>query len=134
MAQAKTKTDVTTVAELISLILSGIPWVRVESFLRATGFTQQELADFLAVPLRTLARRREAGRLSPEDSERFNRLSEIWKATSKLFNGDRDATRSWLVSPVRGLNNFTPMEFARTEVGGREVLNLLGRLEHGVFS
>ncbi len=35
--------------------------------------------------------------------------------------------------PVRGLNNARPIDYARTDYGAREVRNLIGRLEHGVF-
>lgn len=139
MAQVKSKpitglVSTARIVDRIALIVTGFPWSKVESFLRTTGFTQQQLADFLAIPYRTLARRRESGRLTQEESERLDRLSEIYDATFRLLAGNREATRSWLTSPVRGLNNASPMEFARTEVGGREVLNLIGRLEHGVFS
>ena len=33
-----------------------------------------------------------------------------------------------------GLGDVSPLEYAKTEVGAREVENLLGRIEHGVFS
>jgi uncharacterized protein (DUF2384 family) len=34
----------------------------------------------------------------------------------------------------KGLGGKTPLEYADTEPGAREVEDLLGRLEHGVFS
>ena len=34
----------------------------------------------------------------------------------------------------RALGGATPLDFAKTEPGAREVENVLGRLEHGVFS
>jgi len=43
------------------------------------------------------------------------------------------AALNWLRSPARALAGRQPVEFARSEVGGREVENLIGRLEHGVF-
>ena len=50
-----------------------------------------------------------------------------------LFEGDIAAARKWLQMPQRGLGGETPLDFASTEVGAREVENLIGRLEHGVF-
>jgi len=38
------------------------------------------------------------------------------------------------VQPNRALGNLSPLEMAATETGAREVENLMGRLEHGVFS
>jgi uncharacterized protein (DUF2384 family) len=34
----------------------------------------------------------------------------------------------------KALENQTPLEYSRTELGAREVENLIGRLEHGVFA
>ena len=42
--------------------------------------------------------------------------------------------RRWLNSPQVGLGGATPLEYAETEVGAREVEDLLGRIEHGVYS
>lgn len=119
---------------LLKVITSGLRWSAVDSFLQESGFTQQQLALYLGVPLRTLARRKEAGGLDENESERLLRLSEIFDAALDLFGGDNADAREWLLSPVRGLNNARPIDYARTDYGAREVRNLIGRLEHGVFS
>lgn len=119
---------------LIRLIDKGLPWSTVPAFARISGFSQQELADFLGIPARTFARRRHSGTLDPAESERLLRLAEIFVAAKGLFAGDQDGARQWLTSPVRGLNNARPIDYARTELGAREVRNLIGRLEDGVFS
>jgi putative toxin-antitoxin system antitoxin component (TIGR02293 family) len=41
---------------------------------------------------------------------------------------------SWLAAPKKALGHETPLAYSRTELGAREVENLIGRLEHGVFS
>jgi len=119
---------------LIRLVDRGLPWSTVPAFAGISGFSQMEVADFLGVPARTFARRRISGALDPAESERLLRLAEIFEAAVSLFGGDRDGARQWLTSPVRGLNNARPIDYARTELGAREVRNLIGRLEDGVFS
>jgi putative toxin-antitoxin system antitoxin component (TIGR02293 family) len=47
---------------------------------------------------------------------------------------DEEAAREWLRSPNFGLGNQVPLEMLETEAGAREVEDLLGRIEHGVFS
>jgi putative toxin-antitoxin system antitoxin component (TIGR02293 family) len=42
--------------------------------------------------------------------------------------------RQWLTSPQFGLGGEVPLEYAGTEVGAREVEDLLGRIEYGVYS
>jgi hypothetical protein len=53
------------------LIARGLPWSTVPAFAGVTGFSQQELADFLGVPTRTFARRRLSGTLGPAESSAF---------------------------------------------------------------
>src|SRR5215469_2209778 len=94
---------------LIRLIDKGLPWSTVPAFARVSGFSQQELADFLGVPARTFARRRISGTLDSGESERLLRLAEIFDAALRLFDGDNDGARQWLTAPVRGLNNARPI-------------------------
>jgi putative toxin-antitoxin system antitoxin component (TIGR02293 family) len=119
---------------LIKVISTGLRWSAVNSFLEESGFTQQQLAEYLGMPLRTFARRKEGGGLDENESERLLRLSEIYDAALDLHDGDKAEAREWLLSPVRGLNNDRPIDYARSDFGAREVRNLIGRLGHGVFS
>jgi putative toxin-antitoxin system antitoxin component (TIGR02293 family) len=122
------------IQSVLDVIFTGLRWSAVSSFLHDSGFTQTELAEYLGVPPRTLARRKEAGSLDEHESERMLRLAEIYQAALHLFDDDKTDAREWLLSPVRGLNNKRPIDYARTDYGAREVRNLIGRLEHGVFS
>jgi putative toxin-antitoxin system antitoxin component (TIGR02293 family) len=45
-----------------------------------------------------------------------------------------EAARAWLGSPQVGLGGAVPLEYAETEVGAREVEDLLGRIEFGVYA
>lgn len=119
---------------ILRLLASGMEWAQVEAFLAQSGLTVRELADFLELPERTFARRRESGRLLKAESERVLRLMEIFSSLQELFDDDALAVRQWLTEPAVGLGNARPIEYAQTDFGGREVRNLIGRLEHGVFS
>ena len=46
----------------------------------------------------------------------------------------KDRARQWLSFPQYGLGGVVPLDYARTEVGAREVETLLGRIEYGVYS
>ena len=46
---------------------------------------------------------------------------------------DRAAAQAWFNSPQLALGGKTPLDYADTELGAREVENLLNRIGHGVF-
>ena len=119
---------------LISRIEEGLPFTALESLTALSGFSVAMIASALGIPERTLARRKVAGRFAPDESERLLRISTTFERAVELFEGDISGAANWLTTPKRALGNQTPLAYSRTEVGAREVENLIGRLEHGVFS
>jgi putative toxin-antitoxin system antitoxin component (TIGR02293 family) len=95
--------------------------------------TRQELARYTGVGERTLKRKLKEGRLSCGQSERIVRLSRLLERAVQVM-GSREAAVQWLKAPRLHLRGQTPLEMGVTELGTEEVLNLLGRIEHGVFT
>lgn len=126
--------SVNSVPDLIREVMRGFSYRSLITFESNSGLSLQSLADIIGIPERTLARRKASGRLAPEESERLLRLSSIFEKAVELFEGDVSGAVNWLTTPKRALEGQTPLQYARTEVGAREVENLIGRLEHGVFS
>jgi putative toxin-antitoxin system antitoxin component (TIGR02293 family) len=120
--------------QLIREIEQGLPMRAAESLALGLGMALPELADRLGIPARTLARRKTAGRLSPDESERVVRVARLLEKALALFDWDGSEARQWLRQPKQALAGQSPLDYARTEIGAREVENLLGRIEHGVFS
>lgn len=120
--------------ELIRAVQHGFSFKSLETFSAETGFAPTEIASIVGIPERTLARRKSSGRLSPDESERLLRVSSIFEKASALFEGDVEETLAWLTQPKKALGNKVPLSYSRTELGAREVENLIGRLEHGVFT
>ncbi len=120
--------------QLIREIEQGLPMRAAESLALGLGMALPELAERLGIPARTLARRKTAGRLSPDESERVVRVARLLEKALALFDWDGSEARQWLRQPKQALAGQSPLDYARTEIGAREVENLLGRIEHGVFS
>jgi putative toxin-antitoxin system antitoxin component (TIGR02293 family) len=119
-------------AKAISQIKSGIP---VKVFFALKGqlnISAEELAHIVGIAPRTLLRRKQVGRLQKEESERVVRLQRLFDKALDVFE-DRAAAQSWFNSPQLALGRKTPLDYADTELGAREVENLLSRIEHGVF-
>jgi len=120
--------------EIMDRVRAGLSYRAFERFQRNIDLSLSELATLVQITPRTLARRREEGRLSAEESDRLLRATRVFAKALALFEGDVDAARAWLSAPAPALDDRTPREVASTDVGAREVENLIGRLEHGVFS
>ena len=119
-------------AELHSRLEEGLSYEALEKLRRALDLPISRFSELIRIPSRTLARRKESKRLLPDESDRLLRLSRIVGLALRLFEGDLHEARSWLTAPQTALAGITPIEFATTEVGAREVENLIGRLEHGI--
>ena len=125
---------VVSIPDLIREVTRGFPYDALTAFETNSGVSLPSLAEMIGIPERTLARRKSAGRLAPQESERLLRLSFLFDKSVELFEGDVASAVQWLATPQRTFENRTPLQYARTEIGAREVENLIGRLEHGVFS
>jgi putative toxin-antitoxin system antitoxin component (TIGR02293 family) len=123
--------SVSDLMEQIELGFSFDTLLRLEA---NSGVSLALLASVIGIPERTLARRRAAGTLEQDESERLLRVATLFEKCVELFEGDVSAAVRWLTSPKRALNEQTPLLYARTELGAREVEDLIGRVDHGVFS
>lgn len=119
---------------IVEQVREGFAYRTILKFEKLSGLSREKIAQFVGIPLRTLTRRQASGRLQADESDRVLRASRIFGLTVELFEGDVDAARQWLLAPQRGLSGETPIGLASTEIGAREVENLIGRLEHGVFT
>jgi len=120
--------------DLIRQLERGFSFKTLQSLESRSGLALPRLAGIIGIPERTLARRKVSRRLTPEESERLLRISSVFEDAVDLFEGDVSAAVKWLTTPRRALGDRTPLAYARTEPGAREVENLIGRLEHGIFS
>ena len=114
-------------------IREGFPPSVVEQLMRASGLTLKELADALDLSPRSLQRRRGTGRLARFESDRLYRLARI-VALANEYLGDHNRALRWLKRPNRALGGVTPVSAVDTEVGARQVENVLGRIAYGGVS
>jgi putative toxin-antitoxin system antitoxin component (TIGR02293 family) len=117
---------------LHTMLGEGLPYEAFTSLCEVLGVPASRMAQWLQIPQRTVARRRDTRRFEPSESDRILRMTRLVGLTLQLFEGDLRAARSWLETPLSGLAGSTPLDFASTDVGAREVEQLIGRLEHGI--
>ena len=124
----------TRVNALIEEVRAGLSFKALESFSLESGIAVTEIASLIELPERTLARRKVVGRLTSGESERLLRLSNVFEKAVRLFEGNVAAAVVWLKRPDRALGDNSPWTYLQTEIGAREVEDLIGQLEHGVFA
>ncbi len=120
--------------EIISVIENGLPFSKFEILQEVLGLPATQLAAAINLPVSTLARKKKSGHLTSEQSEKLVRLARILGLAINLFEGNDRAARRWLKAPRETLGGNTPLEMMSTEIGAREVENLINRLQDGVFS
>ncbi|MFH0725794.1 MAG: antitoxin Xre/MbcA/ParS toxin-binding domain-containing protein [Pseudomonadota bacterium] len=118
--------------DLILQLKQGLPVGSLSQLSRQLGISESRLADTISIAQRTLTRRKKEGRFKTDESERVLRIARLFERAIEVLGSDQ-AARQWFQSPVKGLGNKTPLEFADTEPGAQEVGAMLDRIEDGVF-
>jgi len=115
-------------------VREGFSYAALERFRRTADLSAAAVGELLQIPERTFHRRKLEGRLRPDESDRLLRFTRLFGKTLELFEGDLAAARSWLERPLAALGGARPIELAQSEPGTGAVEDLIGRLEHGVFT
>jgi len=120
--------------ELTRLLKTGLPVDVLDNIRHWSAMSKADIMRFTGISERNVTRRKNAGKgLSPDESERVARFVRVMDAAVQLFAGNKEDASHWLSSNVKGLGNTSPISLISTESGALEVLDLIGRLEHGVL-
>jgi putative toxin-antitoxin system antitoxin component (TIGR02293 family) len=119
--------------ELIRRIQKGLPFSELEALRKRLDLPLEQLALKLSISRATLHRRKNTGRLSPDESDKVMRFSRLLHHAATVF-GNLERGRTWLKFPQYGLGGAVPLDYAETEIGAREVDNLLGQIDYGVYT
>lgn len=94
-----------------------------------------DVSRAVGVSLRTVQRRTNAprSRLSQDQSGRTWKFAEILAKATDVF-GDQTEAENWLTRPAMALDDRRPADLLSSPVGVEMVEQLLGRLEHGVYT
>jgi len=121
-------------AGLVDRILAGLPIEEFDTLREMLGLSVEQMAAKIGISVATLSRRRAKRQaLDRDHSDRLMRYARLYWQAVDYFEGDTATARAWLARPARGLGGRSPLEFAETGMGAREVEDLIGRLEHGVY-
>lgn len=125
--------DARSTDDLIERLKHGLPPSAFEQLREQLDLAAEAMARLAGVSTRTLARRKKHDEpLAPDTSERLLRFARLYEIAADVLMSEAEARR-WLKAPNAALGGQSPLDYADTEPGAREVEDLLGRLAHGVF-
>ena len=117
---------------LVERIRTGLPMAEFRSLQDLLQIPEDDLGRLLGISPATLHRRKKSNHLTSSESERVVRFARLFGLAMEVFD-TAEAACSWLKTNNPGTAGESPLSYADTEFGAREVENLLGRLDHGVF-
>jgi putative toxin-antitoxin system antitoxin component (TIGR02293 family) len=121
------------VSDLQAILRQGLPYAAFEAFLEVLDLKSGDLASLLGVASRTLARRKMSKHLSPIESDRLYRVAFI-TCLATMVLGSLEKARAWLHEENRALGDNSPVRLLDTEIGERQVEELLNRINYGILS
>ena len=113
-------------------IRGGLPTSFLERLKDSLEVTETQLASVVGIARQTLVRRRNQGVLRRDEGDRAAMVAKVFNTALSYFDGNREHALDWLKHPNPALGGETPLGRADTATGAQDVIDLLGRLEHGI--
>ena len=121
-------------SELAEMTRKGLPAGSLRVLGEKLELKNAALSEKLGIPQRTLSRRLSRhSRLTAAESDRMVRMARLY-ATAVEMIGNAEKAAQWLRTPNRALGGAVPIDQLDTDLGTREVENVLGRIAYGVYS
>ena len=118
--------------DLLAAVRRGFPYAALERLMQVMGLTREEIETMVALPARTLTRRKHAKHLQSAESDRVLRVARV-AAHAVAALGSEEKAAQWLHRANRGLGDRAPLTFLDTDLGTTQVDDILTRLEQGVI-
>ena len=109
----------------------GLPFAAAVAVMERYGISRDVLCNVLQLSARNLLRRKEQERLSPAESDRLYRLARVLAHANRVFE-DPEESADWIHAPNTALGKQQPLTLLDTDIGVRQVDEVLGRIEHGI--
>ena len=110
----------------------GLPYAQFEDLRAALSIPAERLAKVTGIHPRTLQRRRQEGTLTFIESDRLWRFQDLFARASEALES-RTSAGSWLTRPSSRFEGLAPLEYAATEPGYQEVLQVIDTIADDSF-
>lgn len=119
--------------ELIHLSREGVAKASMNHLLQQIDISQKEMARLLHLSVRTIQRMKETDKLPAAASGQLIEIAKVFTKAREVL-GDEKKVQIWLKSSIQALDGESPINLLDTPTGIQWVLDILGRIEYGVYS
>jgi putative toxin-antitoxin system antitoxin component (TIGR02293 family) len=120
---------VVTWADLDEMVAAGLPRAALDALVtRVADPAESTRVKYRIVPKATYQR---GVQLNPAHSQKAERLARVFALVESIWQDESDARR-FMNTPHPELDDRTPLEVAMTEVGARQVEEVVERGRHGL--
>ncbi|MFC3107336.1 antitoxin Xre/MbcA/ParS toxin-binding domain-containing protein [Undibacterium arcticum] len=118
-------------SELDYMVRRGLPKSALRVSVDHVGRNTEERTALLYRIIAEATYKRRRDRLTPDESEKAERLARVFATAEHVWDSEVDA-REFLHTPHPLLNSQTPLDVSMTELGARRVEELLWKLFYGL--
>jgi putative toxin-antitoxin system antitoxin component (TIGR02293 family) len=119
-------------SQLITAVRAGLPFDSFTALRLTLKLSNEELAQLLSIPRRTLTKRQKEGAFTSSESNAISRVARIYREAVGFFSDEERALR-WLKTPLPALDHRTPLSLLDTDPGAEVVSTLLRQLAWGIY-
>lgn len=120
--------------DLISLSNEGLSKASVDALVGHLGISRKAFSEnILDTSVKTLERKKDTDKLDKRTSSHVIEIAKVVEHAFEVF-GDEVLVKLWLSTPNRALNGIKPIDLFYIPTGLGMVDDILGRIEHGVYS
>ena len=120
--------------DFIEIIRAGLPAEVIQRVVDSSQVSEDEICTALRIAKRTAARRKaNSSRLKASESELIYRFSQVLVTAQEIL-GEKEKARHWLLTENVALHGERPLDLLDTGIGFEDVMDVLHRIEFGVYS
>lgn len=119
--------------DLFELTRKGLTKKALVNLAQYMHLSLASMTTILSITERTLQRKKDSDKLSSFISDQILQLADVYTKGEEVF-GTREQVSIWLTKPNKALGYKKPMELLSSSYGVQMVHDVLGRIEHGIYS
>lgn len=114
-------------------IRDGLPTRFAQRLMQTLDISKKEMLKLLAISSATFDRRMKGDKFISAESDRLYRVANLAIRAEEVL-GSTDKAKRWIHKANRALSGDSPLSRLDTEIGYQQSLDLLSRIEYGVYS